>query len=251
MTREGLFLILYEDDTILALHKPAGLVCHPTKADERSSLIGRLRLYFGAAHDIHIITRLDRETSGLVLIAKSLNTARELRSQWENQEVEKEYMALVHGIAEPQSGWINAPLGKDVESPVAVRDCVRSDGALAHTHYETIASFQRNEMIFSLLKIRPKTGRKHQIRIHLAHLGHPIVGDKLYGSDPNAYLDFAKHRISAKQQMELILPFQALHARSLRFRLGGHSFFLKCNPECWFRLFARGNPGESEVWEGF
>ena len=125
-----LFEILHEDDDLLVINKPAGLVCHPTKGDERSSLAGRLRLYRGAEQSVHLINRLDRETSGVVCVGKTDEAARELRRLWESREVEKHYWAIVHGHVAESEGTIDAPLGSDDASEVAVKDCVRDDGIL-------------------------------------------------------------------------------------------------------------------------
>ena len=130
-TMGDLFEILHEEDDLLVINKPAGLVCHPTKGDERSSLVGRIRLYLGADRPVHLINRLDRETSGVVVVGKSDEAARELRRLWENREVQKNYWAIVHGHVTESEGMIDAPLGSDDASEVAVKDCVRDDGAAA------------------------------------------------------------------------------------------------------------------------
>jgi hypothetical protein len=130
-----LFAILYEDDDLLVINKPAGLVCHPTKGDEYSSLISRVRLHLGTQASAHLVNRLDRETSGVVLVAKNPAAAGELGKILESRAVEKEYLAIVHGHAAAEQGTIAAPLGKDEQSGVAVKDCVRADGAAAQTDY--------------------------------------------------------------------------------------------------------------------
>src|SRR5215469_9178261 len=132
---EKLFEIIYEDSEILAVNKPAGLVCHPTKTDEYSSLISRARLYLGNGSHPQLVNRLDRETSGVTLIAKTETAARELRRIWESRQVEKYYLALVHGLVRGDHGVIDAPLGKDDSSRVAIKDCVRPDGAPAQTEF--------------------------------------------------------------------------------------------------------------------
>src|SRR5438105_608309 len=126
---DQLFEIIFEDDELLVINKPAGLVCHPTKSDELSSLISRVRLYLGNESRPHLVNRLDRETSGLTFIAKRDETARELRRLWETRQVQKDYLAIVHGHVLENSGIIAAPIGKDENSLVAIKDCVRADGA--------------------------------------------------------------------------------------------------------------------------
>ena len=130
-----LFAIIYEDDDLLVINKPAGLVCHPTKGDEYSSLISRIRLHLGPDASAHLINRLDRETSGVVLAAKNAVTAGELGKILESRAVTKEYLAIVHGHVAVEQGTVEAPLGKDTHSVVAIKDCVRPDGALARTDY--------------------------------------------------------------------------------------------------------------------
>ncbi len=210
-----LFDILYEDDELLAINKPAGLVCHPTKTDEYSSLISRIRLHLKNRGHPQLVNRLDRETSGVTLVAKESTGARELRRIWEQRRVEKEYLALVHGRVSHAQGVIEAPLGRDELSQVAVKDCVRPDGLPSRTQWEVIDT--TNSSNFSLLRVFPCTGRKHQIRIHLAHIGHPIVGDKLYGGDEDLYLALVQERLTKEQQRRLLLPNHALHAAALRF----------------------------------
>ena len=163
MNAAPLFEIIHEDRDLLVINKPAGLVCHPTKTDEYSSLIGRVRLYLGfpavrsapvpgvpgaASSDgkpapnspsapfdsgPRLVNRLDRETSGVVIIAKNRETAGQLGKLLEERAVEKEYLALVHGQVRDEHGIIDAPLGKDERSQIAIRDCVRPDGAPART----------------------------------------------------------------------------------------------------------------------
>ena len=208
--------LIHEDDDLLVVNKPAGLVCHPSKTGELSSLIGRVRLYLGHAEG-RLVNRLDRETSGIVLIGKNARVARELGALFSASGVKKHYRALVHGHVVEDALDIDAPIGRDDRSAVAIKDTVRADGAFARTQCRVLSRFFRNGEAFTSLDVAPITGRKHQIRIHLAHIGHHIVGDKIYGADEQIYLRFVTHRLTDDDRRRLIWETHALHAQLLEF----------------------------------
>src|SRR5688572_25471968 len=234
-----LFEIVAEDDELLVINKPAGLVCHPTKGDEYSSLISRARLYLGTKEEPHLINRLDRETSGIVIVAKNSEASAMLRKVWESRAVEKEYLAIVHGELK-DAMTIEAALGPDEESAVSIKDRVREDGASAKTQAFGLNTFERDGHVFSLVKVALFTGRKHQIRIHLSHIGHPIVGDKMYGGDEGLYLAFVKDELTAEQCSRLITRNQCLHASYVSFELLGVRRNYYSAPEKWFLDFVQG-----------
>lgn len=215
--------VVHEDDDLLVVDKPAGLVVHPSKDGELSSLIGRVRLHLGRGEG-RLVNRLDRETSGLVVVAKHADVAKELGRLFAGRDVTKRYVAVVHGQLDPPRQRIVAPLGRDDASAVAIKDCVREDGAPAETEVQLVRSSEREGRPFSLVDVEPKTGRKHQIRIHLAHIGHPIVGDKIYGGDEHVYLRFVTRTLTEDDRQRLILEHHALHAGALRFTWRGREW---------------------------
>jgi 23S rRNA pseudouridine1911/1915/1917 synthase len=209
-----LFPVLHDDDDLLIVDKPAGLVCHPTKDGEWSSLIGRVRLYLGHAEG-RLVNRLDRETSGIIVIAKSAAVAGELGRLFSTRAVRKTYLALVEGHISSESLHLTGSIGDDDDSPVAIKACVRDDGAAAETDVVVLRRWEHDSLAYSRVRVEPRTGRKHQIRVHLAHAGHPIVGDKLYGSDQHRYLRFVEGRLTDDDRQALRLPYHALHAAAL------------------------------------
>jgi 23S rRNA pseudouridine1911/1915/1917 synthase len=242
-----LFPVLHEDDDLLVVNKPAGLVCHPTKDGEMSSLIGRVRLHLGHAEG-RLVNRLDRETSGLVVIAKSADAAGALGRLFAAGVVHKTYWALVDGHVATGTLVMDGPIGDAVDSPVAIKACVRPDGAPAETHARVLRRGVRAAAPYSLLEVTPRTGRKHQIRVHLAAAGHPIVGDKLYGDDEQRYLRLVSGVLTGADLRALRLPHHALHARALMWRWRDRDWAFDVDPPQAFADFlADSDPAQGTV----
>ena len=198
--------VLQEDESILIVDKPADLVVHPGSRHVSNTVVGQATLHLrrsGKAAAVHLVHRLDRNTSGLLVLARSPRAARILSESFRSGDVEKEYVALVRGVP-PARGEIDVPLTRKSSSGGPRVRPSRGKGALsARTRYRRIAKGDG----FSLLAVRILTGRTHQIRAHLRHLGHPIAGDPRYG-------DGALNR---QVRLRLGLLRQFLHASRLRF----------------------------------
>ncbi|MBL9135917.1 MAG: RluA family pseudouridine synthase [Verrucomicrobiales bacterium] len=222
--------ILHEDLDLLVVNKPAGLVCHPTKGDALSSLISRLRLHHGGPGVI-LVNRLDRETSGITVAAKNREAAAELGRLFESRAVHKCYRAIVHGHPATDDFRVEVRLGKHPDSPVAIQDAVVAEGVESATEFRVLRRFERCAARFAVVQAIPWTGRKHQIRIHLAHAGWPIVGDKIYGGDPTRYLRFVRGEGTPADASALLLKNQALHAERLEFSWRGRDWRFEASPE--------------------
>ena len=203
--------------------KPPFLLIHPSKPDGTPTLWTALRelLAFELVNggQVSIVNRLDRETSGLVLIAKNREAARRFGKAMERQQIKKEYLAIVHGWPEWETTIVDAPLARQGEfgaSAIWLKQAIHERGAFAQTEFRAESRFVREneerEDRFSIVRAIPRTGRTHQIRVHLTHLGHSIVGDKIYGPNEELYLQFIETGWTDSLARHLLLPRHALHS---------------------------------------
>lgn len=197
--------IVYEDEYLLVVDKEAGMVVHPAHGHYKGTLVNGLLFYCGHLSSINsflrpgIIHRLDKDTSGLLLVAKEDRAHLRLIEAMRKREIKRRYKAVVHGVVEPPQARIEAPIGRHprLRQKMAV---VMRGGKEAVTKYKRIKTWEN----YSLLDIEILTGRTHQIRVHLAHKGYPLVGDKTYGR-------------SKKDSLDKLIGRQALHAYELEF----------------------------------
>ena len=202
--------ILHEDDDLIVVDKPAGLVVHPGAGVRSGTLANALLHHFrglssiGGVERPGIVHRLDRETSGVIVVAKNDAAHRALSAQFKDRTMRKIYEALVWGRPRREEGSIDEPIGRH---PTArVRMAVRASGRSSRTDYRVVAAFGS----VSLVELRPRTGRTHQLRVHMSHLGHPIVGDRLYGGPKPRSV-----RNAAERDALSAFGGLALHARRL------------------------------------
>lgn len=211
-----------EAEEWLVVDKPAPLIVHPTNNKPEPTLLDELRMSLERrgerSEGLSIINRLDRETSGLVLVARTPGAARTFGRAMMRRKITKAYRAIVYGWPDWEQQRVDAPilrLGETGTSVIWLKQAVHPEGKAAVTHFEVERRLEGADGRFSVLKVQTETGRTHQIRVHCAHVGHPIVGDKIYGPDETCYLEYMESGWSNRLERILYLQRQALHADCL------------------------------------
>lgn len=237
--------ILFEDERLLVLNKPGDIVCHPSKDGPWSSLVGAAREYLGGGGAMHLIFRLDRETSGVVLLAKDAVTGRRLQMAAQNRRYAKTYFAILTGELAGET-VVDQPLGPDLSGPVTVKSCVVPTGQGQNAISRFTPLVARNG--FTLARVTTETGRKHQIRAHAQWLGHLLVGDKIYGPDQRLFLQFIETGWGPGLAEKLLLPRQALHCAEIDLTLAGETQIFRAPLPADLREFLAAKLGfEGEV----
>lgn len=211
---------VYQDQWMLAVDKPAGMAVHPAGRRLGGTLIHYLHDRFRSEdpdRDVvpRLLHRIDRETSGVVAVGLDETFQGIVGRQFEDRVVQKTYLAVVHGCPEPREGRVEFGIGPDHRSRVRLKLEARRDGSGQHarTDYRVVRANDE----FALVELRPKTGRTHQIRVHMSAVGCPLVGDKIYGVDEGIFLEHLDGDLSAVSRQRLVLDRHALHSAKLRF----------------------------------
>lgn len=208
--------IVRESEKEMVINKPPLVVCHPSKHGPWSSLVSACREYTGLPR-IHLVFRLDRETSGVIVLAKQRDWASRLQTAVQRRTVTKRYLAIVEGEMHGDHD-VDVPIGPDLSSVVVAkrRAAPSPDAQPAQTRFRTLASGGG----YSVVEAEPVTGRTHQIRAHAEWLGHRVVGDKIYGPSPTCFLEYIEDGWTESLAARLPLNRQALHCAEVNFHLG-------------------------------
>jgi 23S rRNA pseudouridine1911/1915/1917 synthase len=217
------FRIIGETPDLLLVDKPPGVLVHPSKPDGTRTLWDGLRdlLCYEIANggQVSLINRLDRETSGLVLIAKNSVSAREAAMAMQEGKIKKTYLTILCGHPKEQDFSVDAPIirqGEVAPTKIHLKRMIHPSGAWAKTNFRVLQKIENAYGLFAFVEAQPITGRTHQIRLHASHIGHPVVGDKIYGPSEDCYLEFIQTGWTPELESRLLQKRQALHSAGLQ-----------------------------------
>lgn len=205
--------IVHEDADIVAFSKPSGLLCHPVGATFAWGLINIARDRYPGER-LHLAHRLDKETSGVVVLARNDSINRDLKAAFKARRVSKTYVAIVRGELQADC-VVDAPIGRDPDSPIRMKMGVVADGQQAATEFRVLKRLRGH----TLVECHPRSGRTHQIRVHLEHIDHPLLGDKIYGQEPEVFLSIWEKTPLPDLDERLGHPRHCLHASRIAFEL--------------------------------
>ncbi|HVN47242.1 MAG TPA: RluA family pseudouridine synthase [Bacteroidota bacterium] len=223
--------IIYEDDQLVIVNKPAGMVTHPAYTHYTGTLVNAMLFHCNQLSHVNtelrpgIVHRLDKDTTGLMVVAKNDVAHQLLAKQFSKRTIDREYWAIVWGTFKKTNGTIEANLGRSKKDRKKV--AVTEDGKIAVTEYEVLKTFE----FLSLVKLHLKTGRTHQIRVHLAHIGHPVFGDPTYGGRSNTWNGLSGTKAQHAANLLKLIERQALHAKTIGFIHPATKEFVKFDSE--------------------
>jgi len=247
------YRILFEDDVLFVIEKPANLPVHPSGRFFFNTLLIHLKTEghknpLKSEREYFLVHRIDRETSGVLVLAKTREACADLTRQFAERKTEKTYLAIVRGVA-PETFEVDQPMCRATKSLISLKMAVTPEDEGGQ---QAFTAFKRLEVHggYSLVECYPKTGRQHQIRVHLDHAGFPIVGDKLYGlPESEAFRFYDRKHLTPEAEARLLLPRHALHAAGIRFRhpVSGKMIDFRCELPEDLKGFLRNPPSDSSI----
>lgn len=236
--------VLYEDDRVIVVNKPPRLLVHPAGDQWEWAVVGLVRDGRPGA-TIDLAHRLDRDTSGILVLSKNADCNAFLKERFRtrSEALAKVYLAVVRGVPAWDSQEVRAPIGVDDDSEIGLRRCVRADGLPAWTTVQVLERWRDRDL--ALVTCHIHTGRTHQIRVHLEHLGFPILGDRMYGHDDQLFLDYLRQGVTPSVRARARFPRQCLHAWRMRLpHPSGSVLDLEAPPPADLRHLMDGAPAE-------
>jgi 23S rRNA pseudouridine1911/1915/1917 synthase len=220
------YRVIFEDESLFVIDKPPNLPVHPAGRYYFNTLLIHLKTQgfkdpLRAEREFYLVHRIDKETSGILVLTKDKETCARMTAQFAGRTTRKKYLAIVRGVPSQERFVVDAPMARALRSKIELKMQILSEsegGQSAYTEFRVLETCKNRHGEFALVECHPRTGRQHQIRLHLEHAGHPILGDKLYGMrEEDALAFFERETLSAERWAALIHPRHALHAAALTF----------------------------------